>query len=115
MSDRFIDSNNLLNNSLSNAGSGSINSFSSSVSSALVSMLSNPDDAVNFGFQYTQGDISPDRLYRQKQLELSAAARFGKNNRIRFNGEMYVPTGNRTNANIAGIASIEFPLIKAKV
>jgi len=114
MSDRFIDSNNLLNNSLANAGSSGINSFSSSVSSALVGMLSNPDDAVNFGFQYTQGEISPDRLYRQNQLELSAAARFGKNNRIRFNGEMYVPTGNRTNANIAGIASIEFPLNRSE-
>ncbi len=112
MTDRFIDSNNLLNTGLANASSGSIDSFSATVSNALVGILSNPDDPVNFGFQYTQGEISPDKLYRQSQLELSAAAHFGKNNNIRFNGEMYVPTGNRTNANIAGVASIELPINK---
>ena len=114
LTDRFIDSNNLLNNTLSNAGSGSINSLSSSLTGAFVAMLNRQEDAVNFGFEYTRGGVSPANIYRQDQVELSAAARFGKNRRIRFNGEMYVPTGNRTNANISGVASIEFPLNKSE-
>ncbi len=118
----FVDlnSDNVINSSLSNVGKDTFNSMSVRVSNAIVGLFSNPDDLIDFGVEYSQGSTSADALNNNDQLEVSAEARVGKNKNIILNGEVYVPTGgNQSNNNIAGVASVEIPLnpsetVKAK-
>jgi hypothetical protein len=105
----FIDNDNLIN-----TGVNGVNDAASVlVSNAIVSLFSDPDDIINFGFEYTTADRieNPQNIINNSnQLEVSAQAKLGKNKRISINGEVYVPTGAQSNNNIAGTASIEFPL-----
>jgi hypothetical protein len=82
------------------------------ISNALLDIFSDPDDKIQFGFDYTQGNNSIDNLNTENQLGVTIATRLGKNERIIINGEVNVPTGSQSNANIAGNVSVELPLNK---
>ncbi len=82
------------------------------ISNAIMDILSDPEDKIQFGFDYTQGNKTLDNLYTENQLGVSVATRLGKNEKIIINGEVNVPTGSQSNANIAGNVSVELPLNK---
>ena len=82
------------------------------ISNAIMDIISDPDDKIQFGFDYTQGNKTSDNLYTENQLGVSVATRLGKNEKIIINGEVNVPTGSQSNANIAGNVSVELPLNK---
>jgi len=86
-----------------------VHSAAAMISNALLNIFSNPDDKLQIGFDYTQGNSVTDT---EDQLGVSMATRLGKNEKIIINGEVNVPTGSQSNANIAGNVSVELPLNK---
>ncbi len=104
----FNEDNNIkyVGSSLGNEG---ISSVAMAVSNALLNIFSDPEDRVQFGIDYTQGNKIIDT---ENQLGVSVATRLGKNEKIIINGEVNVPTGSQSNANIAGNVSVEMPLNK---
>ena len=96
-------------NSLGNEG---ITSAAMAISNALMDVFSDPDDRIKLGFNYNQGTQTLDDLYTDNQLGLTISGRFGKNENFIFNSEVLVPTGSRSNSNIAGVVSIETPINK---
>lgn len=104
----FNEDNNIeyVGSSLGNEG---ISSVAMLVSNALTNIFSDPEDKVQFGIDYTQGNKIIDT---ENQLGVSVATRLGKNEKIIINGEVNVPTGSQSNANIAGNVSVEMPLNK---
>ncbi len=95
----------------SSIGNEGITSAATAVSNALLDIFSDPDDKIQFGFDYTQGS-SNNILETENQLGVTVATRLGKNEKIIINGEVNVPTGSQSNANIAGNVSVELPLNK---
>ncbi|HIP49304.1 MAG TPA: translocation/assembly module TamB [Lutibacter sp.] len=91
------------------AGSEGITTVTSLISNALLDVFSDPDDKIQFGFDYIQGNKITST---ENQLGLSMATRLGKNKKIIINGEVNVPTGSQSNSNIAGNVFIELPLDK---
>ncbi len=105
----FYNEDNRLSYTGSSLGNEGLNSVASAVSNALLNIFSDPDDKIQFGFDYTQGNKIIDT---ENQLGVSVATRLGKNERIIINGEVNLPTGSQSNANIAGNVSVEMPLNK---
>jgi hypothetical protein len=105
----FFNSDNKLDYTTSSIGNEGVHSVAALVSNALLDVFSNPDDKLQFGFDYTQGNSITDT---EDQLGVSIASRLGKNEKIIINGEVSVPTGSQSNANIAGNVSVELPLNK---
>lgn len=95
----------------SSIGNEGITSAATAISNALLDIFSDPEDKIQFGFDYTQGS-SDDILETENQLGVTVATRLGKNEKIIINGEVNVPTGSQSNANIAGNVSVELPLNK---
>ncbi len=89
-------------------------SFATMVSNALMDVFSDPDDIIQLGLDYNQGNQSIDDLYTDDQLGLTISGRLGKNKNFVFNGEVLVPTGRQTNSNIAGNFSLKFPPLNTK-
>ncbi len=104
----FFNEENILHTGTS-LGNQSITTITSAVSNALLDVFSDPDDKIQFGFDYMQGSKI---LSTENQLGLSMATRIGKNERIFIDGEVNVPTGSESNSNIAGNVTIELPLNK---
>lgn len=86
-----------------------ISSVAMAVSNALLNIFSDPNDKLQFGIDYSQGNKIIDT---ENQLGVLVATRLGKNEKIIINGEVNVPTGSQSNANIAGNVSVELPLNK---
>jgi len=95
----------------SSIGNEGITSAATAISNALLDIFSDPDDKIQFGFDYTQGSTNS-ILETENQLGVTVATRLGKNEKIIINGEVNVPTGSQSNANIAGNVSVELPLNK---
>ncbi len=107
----FFNENNL--NYTSAIGNEGISSAAMAISNALLDIFSDPNDKIQFGFDYTQGSTNTNNLIEtENQLGVSVATRLGKNEKILINGEVNVPTGSQSNANIAGNVSVELPLNK---
>ena len=105
----FFAEDNNINYVSSSLGSEGISSVAMAVSNALLNIFSDPEDKVQFGIDYTQGNKIIDT---ENQLGVSIATRLGKKEKIIINGEVNVPTGSQSNANIAGNVSVEMPLNK---
>jgi hypothetical protein len=107
----FFNESNL--NYTSAIGNEGISSAAMAISNALLDIFSDPDDKIQFGFDYTQGNSGNNNILEStNQLGVSVATRLGKNEKILINGEVNVPTGSQSNANIAGNVSVELPLNK---
>lgn len=106
----FFNEGNLTNTGYS-LGNEGIKSAASAISNALLDIFSDPEDKIQFGFDYTQGNTD-NVLETENQLGVTVATRLGKNEKIIINGEVNVPTGSQSNANIAGNVSVELPLNK---
>jgi len=99
---------------------GSVNSFTNdrisdvtaTLSNALMEIFSDPNDKVQFGIDYTQGNQNIENVKTENQLGVSFSTKLGKNENIIINGEVNVPTGSQTDANIAGNLSAELPINK---
>ena len=107
----FFDENNF-SNTRSAIGNEGITSATMAISNALMDIISDPNDKIQFGFDYVQGNQNIENLYTENQLGVSFSTRLGKNENIIINGEVSVPTGNQSNSNIAGTVSAELPLNK---
>lgn len=109
----FFDESNLTNTGAA-LGNEGITSVAMAVSNALMDIFSDPNDKIQFGFDYTQGNQNIENLRTENQLGVSVSTRLGKNENFIINGEVNVPTGSQANANIAGNVSIEFPPLNKK-
>jgi hypothetical protein len=93
-------------------GNDRISDITATFSNALMEIFSDPDDKIQFGIDYTQGNQNIENFKTENQLGVSFSTKLGKNENIIINGEVNVPTGSQTNANIAGNVSAELPINK---
>lgn len=105
----FYNSNNDINYTGTTIGNEGLNTITSAVANALLKILTDPSDKIQFGVDYLQGNKI---INTEDQLGVSLATRLGKNEKIIINGEVNVPTGSQSNANIAGNVSAEVPMNK---
>lgn len=107
----FFNENNL-NRTPNALGSESLNSATSAISTALMDIFSDPNDKIQFGIDYTQGNQGIESIKTDNQLGVTFSTKLGKNENITINGEVNVATGSQATSNIAGTVSAEMPINK---